>query len=75
MASRSERRSLSRDLLREVNERVAEIGSRENTNMLFLCECAGDYCVEHVRLSPSRYEEIRESGGYVLAAGHQVPLD
>jgi len=48
MTSQSDRRSLSRELLRDVNERVASLASRD--------------------------EEIRDSGGYVLAPGHRPRL-
>ena len=72
---RSDRRSLSRELLRDVNERVAAIGGREDEILSFLCECADDFCVEQVPTARSRYEEIRDSGGYVLAPGHRAAPD
>jgi hypothetical protein len=72
---RSDRRSLSRELLRDVNERVAAIGARNDEILSFLCECADDFCVEQVPMLRSRYEEIRDGGGYVLAPGHVAVAD
>src|SRR3954452_21341613 len=79
MTSRSDRRTLSRELLRDVNERVASLASRDDEILSFLCECADDFCVDQVVMQLARYEEIRDSGGYVLAPGHRTrhiaPLD
>src|SRR3954471_15263738 len=74
MTSRSDRRTLSRELLRDVNERVASLASRDEEILSFLCECADDFCVDQVVLQLVRYEEIRDSGGYVLAPGHRPRL-
>jgi hypothetical protein len=72
MTPRSERRSLSRELLRDVNERVAAIGNNAEEILSFLCECTDDFCVEQVVMQRFRYEEIRDSGGFVLAPGHRA---
>ena len=74
MTSQSERRTLSRELLRDVNERVASLASRDEELLSFLCECADDFCVDQVVLQLTRYEEIRDRGGYVLAPGHRPRL-
>jgi hypothetical protein len=74
MNSRSDRRTLSRELLRDVNERVASLASRDEEILSFLCECADDFCVDQVVLQLARYEEVRDSGGYVLAPGHRARL-
>ena len=74
MASQSDRRTLSRELLRDVNERVASLASRDEEILSFLCECADDFCVDQVVLQLARYGEIRDSGGYVLALGHRPRL-
>ena len=74
MNSQSDRRTLSRELLRDVNERVASLASRDEEILSFLCECANDFCVDQVVLQLTRYEEIRETGGYVLSPGHRPHL-
>ena len=74
MTSRSDRRSLSRELLCDVNERVASLANRNYEILSFLCECADDFCVDQVVLQLARYEEIRTSDGYVLAPGHRTRL-
>jgi hypothetical protein len=79
MTFQADRRTLSRELLRDVNQRVASLGSRGDEILSFLCECADEFCVDQVVLQLARYEEIRDSGGYVLAPGHRTrhisPLD
>jgi hypothetical protein len=72
MPSKSDRRTLSRELLRDVNERVAALGGRGDELFSFLCECSDDFCVEQVTMQFSRYKAIREGGGYVLAPSHIV---
>jgi hypothetical protein len=74
MTSQSDRRLLSRELLRDVNERVASLASRDEEMLSFLCECADDFCVDQVVLQLARYGEICDSGGYVLAPGHRPRL-
>ena len=74
MTFQADRRTLSRELLRDVNERVASVASRDDEILSFLCECADDFCVDQVVLQLARYEEIRDSGGYVLAPGHRPRL-
>ena len=60
---------------RDVNDRVATIGSRDDEILSFLCECADEFCVDQVAMQRSRYEEIKASGGNVLASGHSVAAD
>jgi hypothetical protein len=72
MNPQSDRRSLSRDLLSDVNARVASLASRDDEILSFLCECADDFCVDQVPMQVFRYREIRDDGAYVLAPGHQA---
>lgn len=72
MPPRSNRTSPTRELLREVNERVASLATRDDEILSFLCECIDDFCVEQVAMQLSRYERIRDEGGYVLAPGHRA---
>jgi hypothetical protein len=43
-------RALPRELLRDVNDRVATIGSRDDEILSFLCECADEFCVDQVAI-------------------------
>jgi hypothetical protein len=62
---------LSREVLREVNDRLAEIQSREGDEVLtLLCECAGPRCVERVTVERRRFVAMRENGEPVLAPLH-----
>jgi hypothetical protein len=62
---------LSRQVLREVNDRLAEIQSREGDEVLtLLCECAGPRCAERVAVERRRFSAKRENGQPVLAPSH-----
>ena len=62
---------LSREVLREVNDRLAEIQSREGDEMLtLLCECAGPRCAERVVVERGHFTAMRENGEPVLAPSH-----
>ena len=61
---------------REANDGIetaaSSYGFWDGRPVPFLCECSDDFCVEQVTMQLSRYETIREDGGYVLAPGHVV---
>jgi hypothetical protein len=62
---------LSREVLREVNDRLAEIQSREGDEALtLLCECAGPRCAQRVAVERGRFTAMRENGKPVLAPSH-----
>jgi hypothetical protein len=61
------------ELLREVNDRIREVGREgtESANGLeFVCECGGGECVALVELTLTQYDGIRIENGHVLALGH-----
>jgi hypothetical protein len=59
---------LSEEVIREVNDRLAEIQSREGDAVLtLLCECAGPLCAARVAVERRRFRAMRESGEPVLA--------
>jgi hypothetical protein len=62
-------------LLREVNERIAEIASSSAGDPPeFLCECSRNDCSETLALALPEYERIRSSPNlFVLAPGHECP--
>jgi hypothetical protein len=63
-------------LFREVNERIAEIGDRfETDGAEFLCECADDECVTLIQMTRAQYEDVRASdpAHFFVAPGHQLP--
>jgi hypothetical protein len=65
---------LSREVLTEVNDRLAEIQSRGGDEVLtLLCECAGPLCVERVTVVRRRFLAMRENGEPVLAPLHHEP--
>ena len=62
-------------LLREVNDRIAEIEWSDDEPLTLLCECGDDHCVEHVAMSRRQFAEIRETDRVVLAQTHRVAAD
>ena len=59
------------ELLREVNDRIREVGLDGSVDSLeFVCECGGGGCAAMVELTAGEYEGIRLQAGFVLAAGH-----
>lgn len=63
---------LSSEVLREVNDRLAEAQSGPGEDVLkLLCECAGPFCVEQVTIERRRFRAMRGSGEPVLAPQHR----
>ena len=62
-------------LLREVNERIAEITTSWSGGVpAFLCVCSHDDCTESLALSLPEYERIRSSPNlFMVAPGHEFP--
>jgi hypothetical protein len=61
------------ELLREVNERIREVGRNGDgpvSGLEFVCECGGGDCVEMVELTTGEYDGIRLGSDLVLADGH-----
>jgi hypothetical protein len=46
-----------------------ELGIRDDSPFVFLCECRDDLCTEYVKLTIAEYAVRREAGA-VLAPGH-----
>ena len=61
-------------ILREVNERVADITvEQKESRSEFVCECGRMDCDDHLDLELSEYQTIRASGEYFIATtGHCV---
>lgn len=75
MANSPERLVRSQLLLREVNERIAEIASSSVGDLPeFLCECSRNDCEETLALSLPEYEHVRSSSNlFVILPGHECP--
>jgi hypothetical protein len=86
MEKRLEQQSRNEALLREVNERVAELDKAAEENKLapeqalfeFLCECGANdgeasTCVEKVLMTINEYEQVRaQDDRFVLYPGHET---
>lgn len=63
---------LSKEVLRELNDRLAEIQSGKGDELLtMLCECAEPFCAEQVAVGRDHFLAMRESGEPVLAPRHR----
>jgi hypothetical protein len=73
MATSLEQLVRNQILLREVNERVAEVVSSWNDpSPEFLCECSTNDCTERVSLSLVEYARVRSSPNlFVIHPGHE----
>jgi hypothetical protein len=76
---RYSRQARNEALLREVNERIAELGESaqawsDNGVVEFLCECGEDGgCGERVRMPPDAYERMRQQNDrFVVRPGHET---
>ena len=60
-------------LFRDVNERIAEVQQRFNTDETeFVCECADPECTERVQATLDEYERVRADGTqFLLVPGHE----
>jgi len=60
-------------ILRDVNETVASVATAHATPepILFLCECADQFCTESIPLSQEEYEQVRAvSEHFAVTPGH-----
>ena len=79
MAASLEQLVRNQMLLREVNERIADIFAgtvfvEEDPRTEFLCECTNGDCTETLPLSLLEYKGIRSSPNlFVLLRGHETP--
>jgi hypothetical protein len=77
MDVRDERLASNEALLREVNERIHEIG--ENLQVLpdgelldFRCECGSPACESPVSMTAAEYEDVRsDNDRFALLPGHE----
>jgi hypothetical protein len=76
---REERTARNEALLREVNERIREVGERlqvlpDNGELEFRCECGRPECEEFVSMTASDYERVRsEKDRFAVVPGHEDP--
>ena len=80
MRERHEIRAINEGLLREVNERIEELGedaqrgwAPDDGRLEFHCEC-GRNCGERVTMTLEEYETVREQDDrFVVSPGHSDP--
>jgi hypothetical protein len=66
----------NRLVLREVNDRIAELagGWNETGVGLFVCECSDQGCAEALEITAPEYERIRaDESHFVVFPGHEQP--
>lgn len=71
---RDQRRAENEAAFRAVNERIAELGERLDTDPLdLICECADAECVESIRMTRADYEQLRSTPThFAVRSGHEV---
>lgn len=79
MDPHEERIARNEALLREVNERIHDVGQGlqvlpDDGELDFRCECGQPECNEFVHLTPSEYERVRaDNDRFVVVPGHENP--
>ena len=77
MDAREERSARNEALLREVNERIEEVGERlqilpDDESLEFRCECGRDDCEVFVSMTVREYEHVRaENDRFAVVPGHE----
>lgn len=77
MDPRKERAAKNEALLREVNERIEEVGKRlqvlsDDDSLDFRCECGRPECQAFVSMTAGEYEHVRaESDRFAVVPGHE----
>ena len=77
MDARDKRLATNEALLREVNERIHEVGERlqvlpEDELLDFRCECGRPECDESVSLTVAEYEHVRsDNDRFAVVPGHE----
>jgi hypothetical protein len=64
-----------RGLLREVNDRIAEVGAGfERAELPFVCECGSQDCIRAIDLSLREYESVRlHARRFAIVPDHENP--
>ncbi|TML45740.1 MAG: hypothetical protein E6G19_03460 [Actinobacteria bacterium] len=74
MEERERRIGRNEALFREVNERIERVSGALRTGtdtMTILCECGDESCQEHIEVSVSEYERVREESTlFFVRPGH-----
>ena len=77
MDSRDERLASNEALLREVNERIHEVGEHlqvlpDGELLDFRCECGSPACESAVSMTAAEYEDVRsDNDRFALLPGHE----
>ncbi|MFL5920708.1 MAG: hypothetical protein ACJ743_13580 [Gaiellaceae bacterium] len=77
MDAREERTAKNEALLREVNERIEEVGKHlqvlpDHQALEFRCECGRPDCEAFVSMSVAEYEHVRaDNDRFAVVPGHQ----
>jgi hypothetical protein len=70
-------RARNQRLLREVNDRIAELAKWNETGVsLFVCECSDLSCADALEISAAEYPRIRaDDSHFVVCPGHERPSE
>jgi len=72
---RARRLGQNEALFRSVNEKVQELGESFATftgTFVVVCECGSQSCIEHIELTLTEYEHVRQNPlRFVIKPGHE----
>jgi hypothetical protein len=77
--AREERKARNEALLREVNERIHEVGRKlqvlpDDDQLEFRCECGRETCDAMISMTAREYERVRsDNDRFALVPGHEDP--
>ena len=74
MGEDERRVGINENLLREVNERIEELGEQLDVSEAeFFCECADRSCAVRLKVSIARYEAVRaHPDRFLVVTGHEL---
>lgn len=78
MSSWQDHEANRRGLLRELNDRIAEVGAglglEGGERLQFVCECGNGGCLQTIELTHSEYEAVRaHARRFAIAPDHENP--
>jgi hypothetical protein len=76
MDERARRIGQNEALFREINQSLEELDDRfsdRNEELVIVCECGDERCIDRIGLPPEQYEELRsDARQFAVVPGHEA---